>query len=445
MAKHAITIEGISKRYRLGQKQRNASTFREAALATLTAPLRRFKSLSEGADGQAAGEDAFWALRDINFNVDKGEVIGLIGRNGAGKSTLLKVLSRIVEPTSGTVRMRGRCASLLEVGTGFHPELSGRENIFLNGAILGMKRAEILKNFDAIVEFAEVEKFLDTPVKYYSSGMYVRLAFAVAAHLEPEILIVDEVLAVGDAAFQKKCMGRMGSVAREGRTILFVSHNMGAIETMCTKAFWLEKGQVKKAGNSHEVVQQYLAETMRPAALDMNLDEVPRTGTWGQQLKITRAEWLSGLPLKHGGSVHMRVQFEARSAVEDCSIGLGFNSMEGPRLLTFESDFGLDRRRFEKGRTYEVDVRIDSLPLPPGTYSFNLGARSGDTFSVDYIEDCGQIEVTGGALTQPHHYVAGAGVRLLSDWNWSERSTSGNGSGNGQPRRALEGVNGHSR
>ncbi len=281
MAKHAITIEGISKRYRLGQKQQKASTFREAALGTLTAPFRRFKELRDGSDGQRAGEEAFWALKDINFNVDKGEVIGLIGRNGAGKSTLLKVLSRIVEPTSGMVRMRGRVASLLEVGTGFHPELTGRENIFLNGAILGMKRAEILRNFDAIVEFAEVEKFLDTPVKFYSSGMYVRLAFAVAAHLEPEILIVDEVLAVGDAAFQKKCMGRMGSVAREGRTILFVSHNMGVIETMCSKAYWLEKGQVKRLGAAHEVVQQYLAETMRPASLVMNLADVPRTGTWG--------------------------------------------------------------------------------------------------------------------------------------------------------------------
>ncbi len=255
---NAITISGISKQYQLGQQQQRATTFREAAINTLAGPFRRFKGLRAGGTEGGKADASFWALKDVGFGVKPGEVIGLIGRNGAGKSTLLKILSRITEPTTGEIRMRGRVASLLEVGTGFHPELTGRENIYLNGAILGMKKTEIDGNFDAIVAFAEVEKFLDTPVKFYSSGMYVRLAFAVAAHLEPEILIVDEVLAVGDAAFQKKCLGRMGSAARDGRTILFVSHNMAAVKALCSRAVWLKAGQVHMDGRAGEVVDTYL-------------------------------------------------------------------------------------------------------------------------------------------------------------------------------------------
>src|SRR5687767_12722649 len=238
-----VSIEGVGKRYRLQHHHESLPyhTLRDSIAAAAAAP---FKWMN-GSRPPAVTTDDFWALRDVSFDVGSGEVLGIIGRNGAGKSTLLKILSRITEPTEGRVTLNGRVASLLEVGTGFHPELTGRENIFLNGAILGMGRAEIIRRFDEIVAFAEVEKFLDTPVKRYSSGMYMRLAFAVAAHLEPEILIVDEVLAVGDAQFQKKCLGRMKEVATGGRTVLFVSHNMNAVENLCTTALYLQNGLVK--------------------------------------------------------------------------------------------------------------------------------------------------------------------------------------------------------
>ncbi len=253
-----ISIENLSKSYRLGQI--GTGTFANdlklwwARLRGRPNPLLR---IGETDHGNREGEE-IWALRDVNFNVEQGEVLGIIGRNGAGKSTLLKILSRVTAPTSGRVRVKGRVASLLEVGTGFHPELTGRENVYLNGAILGMNRREIARKFDEIVDFSGVEKFIDTPVKRYSSGMYVRLAFAVAAHLEPEILVVDEVLAVGDAEFQKKCLGKMGEVAQEGRTVLFVSHNMGAIEKLCPRAILLDSGTLSKAGPATDVIFHYL-------------------------------------------------------------------------------------------------------------------------------------------------------------------------------------------
>ncbi|MGB2985699.1 MAG: ABC transporter ATP-binding protein [Phycisphaerae bacterium] len=255
MSRPEILVEGISKRYRIGLAPERYPTFREAIVGAITAPIRRWRRLREHGNG----DDTIWALKDISFEVQPGEVVGIIGRNGAGKSTLLKILSRITEPTEGRAELCGRVASLLEVGTGFHPELTGRENIYLNGAILGMKKAEIDRKFDEIVAFAEIEKFLDTPVKRYSSGMYVRLAFAVAAHLEPEVLIVDEVLAVGDAAFQKRCLGKMHDVAAgEGRTVLFVSHNMGAVQNLCQRVIWLNEGKLERDGDPGEVVSQYL-------------------------------------------------------------------------------------------------------------------------------------------------------------------------------------------
>ena len=244
MSDSIIAVENLGKRYRIRHQRPGQSyvAFRDVLASTLTLPLRW---LRQDPPSPVVRLEDFWALKNVSFEVKQGEVLGIIGRNGAGKSTLLKVLSRIAEPTAGRVVLDGRVASLLEVGTGFHPELTGRENIFLNGAILGMSRAEIKRRFDEIVAFAEVEMFLDTPVKRYSSGMYVRLAFAVAAHLEPEILVVDEVLAVGDAQFQKKCLGRMSEVAAEGRTVLFVSHNMNAVESLCTTILCLESGGVK--------------------------------------------------------------------------------------------------------------------------------------------------------------------------------------------------------
>ena len=267
MSKPIIKINNLSKCYRIGTKEKRYLIFREVIIDGISAPFRNFKRLQRltkfNDDGNnERGKDIIWALKDISFNVDEGEVVGIIGKNGAGKSTLLKILSRITEPTGGIIEINGRISSLLEVGTGFHPELTGRENIFLNGAVLGMRKREIEKKFDEIINFAEIEKFLDTPVKRYSSGMYVRLAFAVAAHLEPEILLIDEVLAVGDITFQKKCLGKMSEVAKGGRTVLFVSHNMESIQRLCTQAILLHEGTVLMKGSTDEVISKYLGEKM---------------------------------------------------------------------------------------------------------------------------------------------------------------------------------------
>jgi lipopolysaccharide transport system ATP-binding protein len=274
MSESIIRVENLSKRYRIGQREQGYKTFREAIVDVMGSPvrnLRRLRRLTKFDDTNSSGpslnpilhteketEDVIWALNDVSFEIRQGEVAGIIGRNGAGKSTLLKILSRVTEPTTGDVKIYGRISSLLEVGTGFHPELTGRENIFLNGAILGMRKQEIKRKFDEIVAFAETEKFIDTPVKYYSSGMYVRLAFAVAAHLEPDILLVDEVLAVGDVRFQRKCLDKMQDVGQQGRTVLFVSHNMPAVTRLCPRTILLDEGRMLRDGPSHEVVSVYL-------------------------------------------------------------------------------------------------------------------------------------------------------------------------------------------
>lgn len=270
MSKVAIRVEGLGKQYRIGQAERY-KTLRDTITEAASAPFRRLAGQSSkksvGTD-QSRQKSTIWALKDVGFQVDYGEAVGIIGRNGAGKSTLLKIISRITEPTLGSIDIYGRVGSLLEVGTGFHPELTGRENIYLNGAILGMHRSEIERKFDAIVDFSEIEKFLDTPVKFYSSGMYMRLAFSVAAHLDPEILLVDEVLAVGDAAFQKKCIGKMGEVAQEGRTVLFVSHNMQAIRQLCRRAVLLNAGSIVMDGPAIPVTDSYLQTVPHAESLD---------------------------------------------------------------------------------------------------------------------------------------------------------------------------------
>ncbi len=280
MSDVVIRVENLGKQYRIGGKQERYKTFRESITRTLRAPIQRLT-----AGRRAARSETFWALKDVSFEVKRGEVLGVIGRNGAGKSTLLKILSRITEPTEGAVYLKGRVGSLLEVGTGFHPELTGRENIYLNGAILGMRRAEIARKFDEIVDFAEIEQFIDTPVKRYSSGMYTRLAFSVAAHLEPEILLVDEVLAVGDAAFQKKCLGKMSEVAGEGRTVLFVSHNMGSLQTLTSKAILLSKGRLSREGVSSDVITEYLHSATQNS--DFEVSNLPRVAhTYGSECRI---------------------------------------------------------------------------------------------------------------------------------------------------------------
>ena len=280
----AIFVNGLSKVYRIGSHRHGPyyRTLRESVRDSAATPWRllqrRFRSSAESDRGTV---DEFWALKDVSFEVQPGEVVGIVGRNGAGKSTLLKILSRITEPSEGWIEMRGRVGSLLEVGTGFHPELTGRENIYLNGAILGMSRREIARKFDEITAFAEIEKFLDTPVKRYSSGMFVRLAFAVASHLEPEILIVDEVLAVGDAAFQKKCLGKMDRVSRTGRTVLFVSHNMAAIKSLCHRAILLDAGRVDHDGCVDDVVNRYLLSCSTPSRAGREPRGRPRGGAGG--------------------------------------------------------------------------------------------------------------------------------------------------------------------
>jgi len=258
MAMPAIKVEGLSKEYTIGAREQGRDNLRETIARGLAAPFRRLA----GTGGHAPTE-RFWAVKDVSFEVEKGDAVGIIGPNGAGKSTLLKILSRITLPTEGRAELDGRLNSLLEVGTGFHPELTGRENIFLNGSILGMRKAEIRRKFDEIVAFSEIERFLDTPVKRYSSGMYVRLAFSVAAHLEPEILVVDEVLAVGDARFQKKCIGKMKDVRKQGRTILFVSHNMPAVRNICRWVLWLDGGRIRQTGGAAEITEEYLRQNLR--------------------------------------------------------------------------------------------------------------------------------------------------------------------------------------
>jgi lipopolysaccharide transport system ATP-binding protein len=306
MCETSIRVEGLGKRYRIGALQQRHDTLRDALAGTVRGLARR---------GTAAGgsDESIWALKDVSFELKRGEVVGIIGRNGAGKSTLLKILSRITRPTEGYAEVAGRVGSLLEVGTGFHPELTGRENIYLNGAILGMRKTEIERKFDEIVAFAEVESFLDTPVKHYSSGMYVRLAFAVAAHLEPEILLVDEVLAVGDVAFQKKCLGKMGEVTGEGRTVLFVSHNMVSVQSLCRRAFWLDRGAVAQVGPVPAVIGSYL-KSMAGALGAESVWTIQATAPGNQQVRLRRvfagrADSQADLPIAMDTPVVIETEF----------------------------------------------------------------------------------------------------------------------------------------
>ncbi len=273
MSNKVIIVENLSKQYRIGLKEKIHDSLAGAIASWARAPLSNYNRLRKLSkfEGNGEADDIIWALRNVSFDVQEGEVLGIIGRNGAGKSTLLKVLSRITDPTSGTVRIKRKVSSLLEVGTGFHAELTGRENVYLNGTIIGMRKKEIDKKFDAIVEFSGVEKFIDTPIKRYSTGMTVRLAFAVAAHIEPQILIVDEVLAVGDIEFQKKCIGKMGDVAKSGRAVLFVSHNLVAVQNLCTRAIWIENGSIAQDGDVGDVVRAYIKSSSDAKALDLEL------------------------------------------------------------------------------------------------------------------------------------------------------------------------------
>jgi lipopolysaccharide transport system ATP-binding protein len=336
MTQPAIRCKGISKQYRIGQRERSLS-LRDGLASAAQAPFRRIGRIFAGSNERPSnGYATIWALRDVSFEIQRGEVVGIIGRNGAGKSTLLKILSRITEPTLGRVEIRGRVGSLLEVGTGFHGELTGRDNIFLNGAILGMSKAEITRKFDEIVAFSGVEKFIDTPVKHYSSGMYMRLAFAVAAHLDTEILAVDEVLAVGDAEFQKKCLGKMGDVTAKGRTVLFVSHNMLAVQVLCTRAICLDHGQVVADGHPATVISVYLRDTTRSETQVEYGD--PGTAPGNQKIRIRRASVHSagGMP---ADTITVRTPIEVKieywNLVPGACIDVGFNLYNEHGIMVF--------------------------------------------------------------------------------------------------------------
>jgi lipopolysaccharide transport system ATP-binding protein len=363
--------------------------------------------------------DEIWALRDISFEVKQGEILGVIGRNGAGKSTLLKIFSRVTAPTHGEVRVQGRIASLLEVGTGFHPELTGRENIFLNGAILGMKKVEIRNKLDEIVAFAEVEQFIDTPVKRYSSGMYVRLAFAVAAHLEPEILIVDEVLAVGDAQFQKKCLGKMGEVSRGGRTVLFVSHNMGAIMSLCSKALLLEAGGVGSLGAVDAVIARYCA--TGELSSEMCLNDVSARRGASQVLRFLRVavDGQGGTyVLPPGKTVALEFDLHPTQRFARLQLSVAFNNQRGERIFSVASWLGPERLPVIEDRTV-VCARFEMPPVFPGLYSLDIGCYDTTAGLCEEYFGAGRIEVPDTRYLEPAETLSpGIGSVLVKSSFW---------------------------
>jgi lipopolysaccharide transport system ATP-binding protein len=367
----AIRADGVGKRYPLGLARSGYQTLREALVSAVSRPLRRRRH-------REPEPGVLWALRDVSFEVAEGEVIGVIGRNGAGKSTLLKILSRITPPTLGRVEIRGRVGALLEIGTGFSPELTGRENVFMNGVILGMARAEVASKLDEIVEFSGVERFVDTPVKHYSSGMRVRLAFAVAAHLQPEILLVDEVLAVGDIEFQRKCIGRMERVARDGRTVLLVSHNLGTVRALCQRALLLEAGRLARLGPAADVVEEYLAGHAVTSA-DQEIGVADHMGGVREirLLRVTLPDGAAGRFVVHWNeAVRLRLEFSVLKPLEDVSFGVGIRTLEGVSVFTVhQDDDGGERWRLSPGN-YVVDLEVDNL-LRPGLYRLHVGADRG--------------------------------------------------------------------
>jgi lipopolysaccharide transport system ATP-binding protein len=423
-----ILAENLSKRYVIGHEQEHGyrtlrDVMTDAARRAGKRMLRPFNGTGSTSNGH---KEEFWALRDISFEVKQGDVVGIIGRNGAGKSTLLKILSRITEPTSGRVRIKGRVASLLEVGTGFHPELTGRENVFLNGAILGMGREEIKRKFDEIVAFAEVEKFLDTPVKRYSSGMYVRLAFAVAAHLEPEILVVDEVLAVGDYEFQRRCLGKMNEVAHGGRTVLFVSHNMTAIEELCPQSILLKNGRIERSGPTHQVVAHYLSSTSAHSAWQID-EQTEREGTGNA--RITRLEVLAAdtdtplAKLTFRQSFRLRMHYNAIKRLVDPRFGFALLSDKGERVFqseTTEVNFRIPA--IEEGDG-SFDCLVSAPNLLPGLFYIEawITERVNVAFA-DHIYRAGRIEIeVDPAQQEPMTYLSHPGRgRVFMDCRWSQ-------------------------
>ena len=406
-----IEVKNLSKKYRIGTSRRHNS-FRDIFDERIRTLFRR-----KGQSG-VGGENTIWALRDVSFDVQEGEVLGIIGRNGAGKSTLLKILARITEPTEGLIRMKGRVASLLEVGTGFSGELTGRENIFLNGAILGMKRSEIKRKFDEIVAFAETDKFIDTPMKHYSSGMYMRLAFAVAAHLEPEILIVDEVLAVGDAAFQKKCLKKMAEEGKQGRTILFVSHNMEAVLSLCNSCILIRDGKILEEGNVSHVIEKYLGEGVtQDDTVDLN--KVLRSYPYRRAAFLTEARLLSkekSAPwqLPFGNDIVLGVNVTLVQQLSWLEFSIALKTITGFEIASTLSPNYLPLERMERG-SYHFRLTYEHFFLTPGIYRFGIGLKS-ERGLEDYLPEAFDLEimVSEKSAEMSTHKVLGALVPQVS-------------------------------
>lgn len=397
-----ISVENLGKKYTLHHQQRESYTALRDVISNgvaafgrkLLHPFSTFRS-------QVPEQEDFWALKDVSFEVKQGDRIGIIGRNGAGKSTLLKILSRITEPTTGRVKIKGRVASLLEVGTGFHPELTGRENIFLNGAILGMGRAEIKKKFDEIVDFAEIEKFLDTPVKRYSSGMYVRLAFAVAAHLEPEILVVDEVLAVGDAQFQKKCLGKMEDVSnKEGRTVLFVSHNMAAIVSLCTGAMLLQGGGISASGQVSEIVRAYSA--VCGSSADIELSQLNHGGPGRyvslRRLKLFNEKFQPATTFTMGNSIIFELTVYCTELMKDAEVGIKITTLVDQPIHYFVSTWEGLTVDLESG-LHRFRVTVPRIFLLPGKYLVGAWVSPDGEWSDDHVPMATMIEIISDDIT----------------------------------------------
>jgi lipopolysaccharide transport system ATP-binding protein len=411
MSKVAIKVEHLSKRYRLGE-QVSYKTLREALPGSIRRVL--FRTATSGNDT----ENTIWALRDVGFEVKQGEAVGIIGRNGAGKSTLLKILSRITEPTEGYVEIHGRAGSLLEIGTGFHAELTGRDNIYLNAAILGMKQREIQKKFDQIVAFSEIEKFIDTPVKYYSSGMSVRLAFSVAAHLDPEILIVDEVLAVGDLAFRRKCFDKMETVAEEGKTVLFVSHMVEQVQKLCSRVLVLKSGSLTVDSEPEKAIKQYLADlesTMRTQDLSER-KRPPSLHPVIRKLELENSDAQPVHAIKTGDALKVKIHYEHSKAIHEPSFGLTFETENGIKIFSVET-------RVQKEELHDlppkgvISCSIPRIPLLPGSYRINASCTS-RTHLLDHVPHATRLEVIGADTYDTGRLPHRSQALVLVDADW---------------------------
>ena len=412
-----IKVENLSKRYQLGGPTSSYSTVRETIMDAARGMFRRNTNGSER---------TLWALKDVSFEVKPGEVIGVIGRNGAGKSTLLKVLSRITEPTKGKVELYGRVASLLEVGTGFHPELSGRENVYLNGSILGMRKTEIERKFDEIVDFAEIEKFIDTPVKRYSSGMYVRLAFAVAAHLEPEILVVDEVLAVGDYAFQQKCLNAMKDITTHGRTVLFVSHNLGAINRLCQTCILLDQGQIIDSGVTSSVVTTYMSSALSQRA-QYEQPPAPDKDITLRRMSLIDEDGAVRSEFGYDESVRVSIEYDVNRPVTNTSIGIGFFSMQGTcAFQTADFDSSPELLGVRAPGKYKTEVVIPGQWFNTGRYSINVDIASRTARIVyDSVEPLAFAVIDTGTPASRNGVVRRGVLQPMLHWTTSQDGSVG--------------------